>query len=45
MPTLPDLTGIGEGGEDLNSVAALGNVDELLNFLRPDMLRVSLVIL
>ena len=45
MPTLPDLTGIGEGGKDLNGVAALGNVDELEDFLRPDILRVSLVIL
>ena len=45
MPTLPDLTGIGEGGEDLNGVVALGNVDKLVNFLRPDMLRVSLEIL
>ena len=45
MSTLPYLTGIGEGDEDLNDVAALGNVDDLANFLRPDMLRVSLVIL
>ena len=45
MSTLPDLTGIGEGDEDLNDVAALGNVDELVNFFRPDVLRVSLVIL
>ena len=45
VPTLPDMTGIGEGGEDLIGVVALGNVDELEDFLRPDILRVSLVIL
>ena len=45
VATLLDLTGIVEGGEDLNDVAALGNVDDLANFLSPDMLRVSLVIL
>ena len=45
MPTLPDMTRIGEGGEDLIGVAALGNVDELVDFLRPDIFRVSLVIL
>ena len=45
MSTLPDVTGIREGGEDLIGVAALGNVDELVDFLRPDILRVSLVIL
>ena len=45
MATLLDLTGIEEGGEDLNDIVALGNVDDLANFLSPDMLRVSLVIL
>ena len=45
MATLLDLTGIEVGGEDLNDVAALGNVDDLANFLSPDMLRVSFVIL
>ena len=45
VATLLDLTGIEEGGEDLNVVVALGNVDDLANFLSPDMLRVSLVIL
>ena len=45
MATLLDLTGIEEGGEDLNDVVALGKVDDLANFLSPDMLRVSLVIL
>ena len=45
MATLLDLTGIAEGGEDLNDIVALGNVDDLTNFLSPDMLRVSLVIL
>ena len=45
MATLLDVTGIEEGGEDLNDVLALGNVDDLANFLNPEMLRVSLVIL
>ena len=45
MPTLSDMTGIREGEEELIDVVALGNVDELVDFLRPDILRVSLVIL
>ena len=45
IPTLPNMTEIGEGVEELIDDVALGNVDELVNFLRPDMLRVSLVIL
>ena len=45
VPTLSDMTGIREGEEELIDVVALGNVDELVDFLRPDILRVSLVIL
>ena len=45
VPTLSDMTGIREGEEELINVVALGNVDELVDFLRPDILRVSLVIL
>ena len=45
MPTLSDMTGIREGEEELIDDVALGNVDELVNFLRPDMLRVSFGIL
>ena len=39
------MTEIGEGVEELIDDVALGNVDELGVFLRPDFLRVSLVIL
>ena len=45
VATLPDVTGIEEDGEDLIDVLALGDVDDLANFLNPEMLRVSLVIL
>ena len=45
VPTLSDMTGIREGVEELIDDVALGNMDELVDFLRPDILRVSLVIL
>ena len=45
VATLLDLTGIGAGGEDLDVVVALGIVNDFVNFLRPDMLRVSFGIL
>ena len=45
IPTLPNVTEIREGVEELIDDVALGNMDELVDFLRPDILRVSLVIL
>ena len=45
VATLLDLTGIVAGGEDLNVVVALGKVNDFVNFLRPDMLRVSFGVL
>ncbi len=42
VPTLPEVTEIGEGVKELNDDVILGDVDGLGIFLRPDFLRVSL---